>query len=57
MLVLATDGVWDNLPLQYIAGVREKGIPLEEKAKVLTGLAKEFGMSPDFESPFYLKAK
>ena len=58
MIVVASDGLWDNLSdyIIFEIGTTEE-YTLAKRAEELATLAQYFGTRTDYESPFHLKAK
>jgi serine/threonine protein phosphatase PrpC len=56
VIVVASDGIWDNLSSKTIYGLLE-GQLLSNAAKDIADFAIRMGTAIDYESPFYLKAK
>jgi hypothetical protein len=58
LLVVASDGIWDNVKDYMIYDLTSTHEwTLTQRATEIAQLAKNFGLSSEYESPFYLKAK
>jgi len=57
LIVMATDGLWDNVDVVDIVKIASKGDDLDCIAKELGNLAFENSQDSDFESPYAIEAR